>query len=63
MTNSDLRLLNGDKIPYSAAESPLRHLCGTYHNGLGCNTDIVDQLAFTLERCRGAQQNPTKNYP
>ena len=51
MTNSDLRLSNGDKIP--------RYLGGHISPWSGLHyRDIVDLLASTLERCRGAQLKP-----
>ena len=59
MTNPDLRLLNGDEIPYSAADSSLRYLGGHISPWSGLQyKDIVDELASTLERCRGALLKP-----
>jgi hypothetical protein len=59
ITNPDLSLVNGDKLPNSAADSSLCYLgghispwCGLQYKGL------VDQLASTLERCRGAHLKP-----
>ena len=59
MINPDPRLSNGEIIPYSAADSSLRYLGGQLSPWSGLHyTDIVDLLASTLERCRGAQLKP-----
>ena len=55
----DLRLLNGDEIPYSAADSSLRYLSGHISPWPGLQyKDIVDEMASTLERCRGVLLKP-----
>jgi len=43
ITNQDLRLLNGDEIPHSAADSSLRYLGGHISPWSGLQyKDIVD---------------------
>ena len=59
ITNPDLSLTNGDKIPNSAPDSSLSYLGGHISPWSGLHyKDLVDQLASTLERCRSAQLKP-----
>lgn len=62
MIHSDLSLSNGDKIPYSAANSSLRYLGEQISQRSMLHYKyIVNQLASTLERCRVLNWNHTKN--
>jgi hypothetical protein len=59
VTNPDLSLTNGDKIPNSAADNSLSYLTGHISPWSGLNyKDLVDQLSSTLEQCRSAQLKP-----
>jgi hypothetical protein len=59
ITNPDLYRTSGVKIPFSAADSSLCYLGGQVSPWYGLQyKDIVDQLASTLERCRGAHLKP-----
>jgi hypothetical protein len=59
ITNPDLTLTNGERIPNSAPDSPLSYLGGHIPPWYGIHyKDLVDQLASTLERCRSAQLKP-----
>jgi predicted transcriptional regulator len=59
ITNPDLSLTNGDKIPNSAADSSQSYLGGHISPWSGLHyKDLVDRLASTLERCRSAQLKP-----
>ena len=59
ITNPDLSLTNGDKIPNSAADSSLSYLGDHISPWSGLHyKDLVDQLASTLERCRSDQLKP-----
>ena len=62
IADPDLRLVNGEKIPSSAAGSSLCYLGGHISPWCGLQyKNIVDELASTLERCRGATSNPIRN--
>jgi len=55
IADPDLRLVNGEKIPSSAADSSLCYLGGHISPWCGLQyKNLVYELASTLERCRGA---------
>ena len=59
ITNPDLSLTNGGKIPNSAPDSYQSYLGGHISPWSGLHyKDLVDQLSSTLQRCRSAQLNP-----